>query len=189
MEAQTMETFTVEQMQEAEELAIEVGFNYPFTPVDALAGLALCLLCIAQGTDEPQYSEQQLEEAGTFILENHQFSQDFPYSKQEIVEDILERRRAIVEHHSTPRSKPSPYSAIHQLIIHQQDDLIELDGFLLREGDRAEIRLVDSWVPGVIAHDDQLGWYFLTSGWVGVRLQTGFVARLISLREDPSLSV
>ena len=70
-----------------------------------------------------------------------------------------------------------------QLIVHQKDGLLELDGFLLQSGDRAEIRLMGSWIPGVIAHDRQ-GWYFLTRDGVGIRLQTGLPASLLSLSLD-----
>ena len=48
-----------------------------------------------------------------------------------------------------------------RLIHHQQYSQLELDGFLLQHGDRVEIRILGSWVPGQVAHD-QYGWYFLT---------------------------
>jgi hypothetical protein len=67
-----------------------------------------------------------------------------------------------------------------QLIIHEKDGLLELDGFLLQTGDQVEIRLVGAFVPGIIAHDRR-GWYFLTSDRVGIRLQTGLFAHLSSL--------
>jgi len=70
-----------------------------------------------------------------------------------------------------------------QLIVHQNEGLLELDGFLLQSGDRAEVRLVGSWIPGMIAHD-QSGWYFLTRDEVGVRLRTGLLARLLSLSSE-----
>jgi Domain of unknown function (DUF5348) len=70
-----------------------------------------------------------------------------------------------------------------RLIVHQKDGLLELDGFLLQVGDRVEIRLIGSWVPGTIAHDRQ-GWYFLTPDQVGIRLQTGLFARLLSLSSE-----
>jgi hypothetical protein len=69
-----------------------------------------------------------------------------------------------------------------RLIVHQKDGLLELDGFLLHAGDRAEIRVIGFWIPGIIAHDKK-GWYFLTSGQVGIRLQTGLVAHLLLLAE------
>jgi Domain of unknown function (DUF5348) len=67
-----------------------------------------------------------------------------------------------------------------QLIIHEKDGLLELDGFLLQIGDQVEIRLIGAFVPGIIDHDQQ-GWYFLTRDRVGIRLQTGLLARLFSL--------
>ena len=67
-------------------------------------------------------------------------------------------------------------------MVHQQDGLLELDGFLLQPGDRAEIRVLGSWVPGIIARDKR-GWYFLTSDQMGIRLQTGVLTRLHSLSE------
>jgi len=70
-----------------------------------------------------------------------------------------------------------------QLIIHQKDDLLELDGFLLQVGDQVELRLIGVFVPGVIDRDQQ-GWYFLTKDRAGIRLQTGLIARLISLSPE-----
>jgi hypothetical protein len=67
-----------------------------------------------------------------------------------------------------------------QLIIHEKDGLLELDSFLLQVGDQVEIHLIGAFVPGIIAHD-QRGWYFLTRDRVGIRLQTGLLARLFSL--------
>ncbi len=74
-----------------------------------------------------------------------------------------------------------------KLIVHEKDGLLELDGFLLQTGDQVEIRLLGAFVPGIIAHDQQ-GWYFLTRGRVGIRLQTGLLARLFSLssQSEPS---
>jgi hypothetical protein len=73
-----------------------------------------------------------------------------------------------------------------QLIVHEKDGLLELDGFLLQTGDQVEIRLIGALVPGIIAHD-QGGWYFLTRDRVGIRLQTGLLACLFSLssQSDP----
>jgi hypothetical protein len=74
-----------------------------------------------------------------------------------------------------------------QIIIHKKDGLLELDGFLLEAGDRVEIRLFGAFIPGIIAHD-QRGWYFLTSDQVGIRLQTGLLARLSRLSSQSSPS-
>jgi uncharacterized protein DUF5348 len=67
-----------------------------------------------------------------------------------------------------------------RLIIFQQDGILELDGFPLQIGDRVEILLLGSWVAGTIAHDEQ-GWYVVTREWLGIRLQTGVIACLLSL--------
>lgn len=67
-----------------------------------------------------------------------------------------------------------------RLIVHQQEGRLEMDGFLLRSGDRVEIRLLGIWFPGSIDHD-QHGWYFLTTYHMGIRLYTGLSARALSL--------
>jgi hypothetical protein len=67
-----------------------------------------------------------------------------------------------------------------RLIIFQQDGILELDGFPLQIGDWVEILLLDSWVSGIIAHDEQ-GWYMMTRERLGLRLQTGVIACLLSL--------
>lgn len=64
-----------------------------------------------------------------------------------------------------------------------QQDGIELDGFPLEVGDGIAILLLDSWVSGRIAYDEQ-GWCLMAQeGW-GVRLQTGLSARLLSLSSE-----
>lgn len=70
-----------------------------------------------------------------------------------------------------------------RLIYHQQYGLLELDGFLLQQGDQIEIRILGSWISGPVAHD-QFGWYFLTPEQVGIRLRTGLNARLLSLTSE-----
>ena len=70
-----------------------------------------------------------------------------------------------------------------QLIMHQKDSLLELHGFLLQNGDQIAIRLIGTWVCGTIAHD-QWGWYLLIRDGIGIRLQTGLSARLLSLSSD-----
>ena len=67
--------------------------------------------------------------------------------------------------------------------VRKKDSLLELDGFLLHVGDQVEIRLIGAFVPGTVDRDQQ-GWYFLTRDQVGVRLQTGMVARLLSLSSE-----
>jgi hypothetical protein len=72
-----------------------------------------------------------------------------------------------------------------QLIIHQEGNLLELSGLLLKVGDQVEILHLGSWLSGTIAHDQQ-GWYFLTnrnveSSRADIRLQTGITACLTKL--------
>jgi hypothetical protein len=67
-----------------------------------------------------------------------------------------------------------------RLVLFQREGLLELDGLLLQIGDRVEIMLLGAFVPGMIAHNEQ-GWYFLTRERMGIRLQTGLVARLLEL--------
>lgn len=73
-----------------------------------------------------------------------------------------------------------------QIIIHEKDGLLELDGLLLQVGDQVEIRLFGAFILGSIAHD-QRGWYLLTRDRVGIRLQSGLLARLsgLSLQSSP----
>jgi hypothetical protein len=70
-----------------------------------------------------------------------------------------------------------------QLMIFQKEGLLELDGFLLQAGDRVEMLLFGAWVPGSIAHDRR-GWFLLTREGMGIRLQTGLVAHLLSLSSE-----
>jgi hypothetical protein len=86
-----MEDFTIEQMQRAEKLAVETDFDNLLTPVDALSALVHCLFCVVQRTTTPRYTEQQMSEAGVFILQHYPLSGDFPYSNREIIKDILKR--------------------------------------------------------------------------------------------------
>jgi len=67
-----------------------------------------------------------------------------------------------------------------QIIIHQENDLLELNGFLLKVGDRVEVLHLSSWVPGLVAHDEQ-GWHLLTRERMNISLQTGLLACLLSL--------
>jgi hypothetical protein len=72
-----------------------------------------------------------------------------------------------------------------QLIVHQEENLLELSGFLLEEGDQVKILHRGSWISGIIAHDQQ-GWYFLTnenaaSEREDIRLETGLTACLTNL--------
>ena len=67
-----------------------------------------------------------------------------------------------------------------QLILHDKENLLELDGFLLQTGDQVELCLFGTFIPGTIAHN-QRGWYFLTSFQVGIRHQTGLLVHLCEL--------
>src|ERR671931_177999 len=80
----------------------------------------------------------------------------------------------------SPKEKRYNKPNMEQLIIHEKDGLLELNGFLLQTGDQVEIRLMGGFIPGTIAHD-QRGWYLLTSNSVGIRLQAGLHARISSL--------
>jgi len=66
------------------------------------------------------------------------------------------------------------------LIIHHENDLLELNGFLLQVGDRVEILQLSSWIAGILAHDEE-GWHLQTRDRIDIRLQTGLLARLLSL--------
>lgn len=92
METGRKEEFTFEQIQRAERLVIESGFDYIFTPLDALSALTLCLFSVVQETTTPQYTEKQMSDAGVFILQHYPLSEDFPYSNREIIKDILKRK-------------------------------------------------------------------------------------------------
>jgi hypothetical protein len=70
-----------------------------------------------------------------------------------------------------------------RIVLHQKDNLLELDSLFLHTGDRIECLLLGSWVAGEVAHDPQ-GWYLLTRDNVGIRLQTGLISRLLSLSLD-----
>ena len=69
-----------------------------------------------------------------------------------------------------------------QFILHQEGDRLELSGILLKVGDQVEVLHLGSWLTGTVAHDQQ-GWYFLTTYKVGIRLQTGLLARLLQTQE------
>lgn len=67
-----------------------------------------------------------------------------------------------------------------QLTIAQQEGLLELDGLFLHTGDDIEMLLLGSWVPGTISHNER-GWYLAPREGIGIRLQTGLPARILSL--------
>ncbi len=62
------------------------------------------------------------------------------------------------------------------LLYHQEQNYLELNGIILRTGERVEIRVMGYWIPGRI-HKDSEGWYLITSDQMGIRLRSGLVAR------------
>lgn len=87
-----MKRYTFEQMQQAEKLALEIHSEGE-TPLDVLTGLALSLLCVDQGTAQPQYTEKEFEDAGSFLLAHYPLSPDFPFTNSQIAEYILMLKR------------------------------------------------------------------------------------------------
>ena len=62
------------------------------------------------------------------------------------------------------------------LIYHQEQNQLELNGIILRIGERVEIRVMGYWIPGQLRKDSE-GWYLITSDQMGIRLRSGLVAR------------
>src|SRR5262249_2529860 len=62
------------------------------------------------------------------------------------------------------------------LIYHQRQNHLELNGIILRTGEKIEIRVMGYWIPGQL-HKDSEGWYLITSDQMGIRLRSGLVAR------------
>jgi Domain of unknown function (DUF5348) len=89
------------------------------------------------------------------------------------------------------RKRRYPKGCMEQLIIFEQDGSLELDGFPLHIGDRIQILLSGSWVSGSIVRDRLGGWHILTGERASTRLQTGFIARLLSLspETEPQIAV
>ena len=73
---------------------------------------------------------------------------------------------------------------MERLIIFEQDGTLELDGFPLQIGDWIQIFSSDSWISGRIVRDRLGGWHIQTGERTGMRLQTGFIARLLSLSPE-----
>jgi len=73
---------------------------------------------------------------------------------------------------------------MERIIIHSSDDILELNGFSLQNGDTIEILVLGTWLAGVVAHDKR-GWYLQTSPGTGIRLKSGLVTRLGSLSPEP----
>jgi hypothetical protein len=85
--------FTHDQMRRAESAAIEVLKDVPGCgPVEALAALVLCLFTIAQQTSEPVYTPQQENDAGILIMMHYQLSPAFPFSNEEIIDEIKRKK-------------------------------------------------------------------------------------------------
>lgn len=62
------------------------------------------------------------------------------------------------------------------LVYNGEQKRLELKGYPLQQGERIEIRLMGSWIPGSIQLDKG-GWYLLTYDYVGIRLRAGLTAR------------
>lgn len=73
---------------------------------------------------------------------------------------------------------------MERLIIHESDEILELNGFVLQNGDEVELGVLGSWIAGSVAHD-QRGWYLRTSEHAGIRLRTGLAARILWLAPEP----
>jgi hypothetical protein len=73
---------------------------------------------------------------------------------------------------------------MERLIIFEQDGTLELDGFPLQIGDWVQILISGSWISGSIVRDRLGGWHIQTGERTGIRLQTGFIARLLSLSSE-----
>ena len=71
-------------------------------------------------------------------------------------------------------------SVMEPIVIHSTENLLDLGGFLLQDGDGIELLIIGTWVSGILSRDRR-GWYLQTSSQVGIRLKTGLVARLRSL--------
>lgn len=94
-----MEKFTVEQFQKAEQLAVETlratekETGQTCTPLEALYALSHCLFCTIQGTDNPSSTKEEMNGVGFILLLYHAWSKDFPYTAQQIIDDILARKQ------------------------------------------------------------------------------------------------
>lgn len=73
---------------------------------------------------------------------------------------------------------------MERIIVHESDEILELNGFVLQSGDQVEIVVLGSWIAGGVAHD-QRGWYLRTSEHAGIRLRTGLAARILNLAPEP----
>ncbi len=63
------------------------------------------------------------------------------------------------------------------ILVYDSDrDCLLLDGQVLQDGTAIEIRVFDAWIPGFVERDAS-GWSLITHDQVGIRLQTGLLAR------------
>lgn len=92
----------------------------------------------------------------------------------------MEKFSFVTEIRST---KEAFQSVMERLVIHQIEDKLELNGFVLQNGDGIEILVLGTWLAGVVAHDKR-GWYLETTPEIGIRLKTGLAARLGSLAPE-----
>lgn len=85
--------YTHEQMRRAEALAAEILRDVPEAdPVAALATLTLCLFSVVQGTYDPQFTDQQQNDAGILILMHYHLGPNFPFTNQQIIDAIKQKK-------------------------------------------------------------------------------------------------
>src|SRR6478735_2891070 len=70
---------------------------------------------------------------------------------------------------------------VGSLIYDDTRNCLILDGYELSQSDNIEIRVFGSWIPGQVAIDSA-GWYLVTLDQVGIRLQSGLLARSCEFR-------
>lgn len=63
------------------------------------------------------------------------------------------------------------------LVYDGERNCLLLEGQVLQDGSRIEIRVFDAWIPGLIERDSG-GWFLITHDQVGIRLHTGLPARM-----------
>lgn len=70
---------------------------------------------------------------------------------------------------------------VGSLIYDDARNCLILDGYELSQGENIEIHVFGSWIPGQVAIDSA-GWYLVTLDQVGIRLQSGLLARSCEFR-------
>lgn len=78
-------------------------------------------------------------------------------------------------------------SVMKRFMYSQTHHQLELDGSPLHCGEALEVRILGSWVFGVLAHD-QSGWYLITQEQSEIRLQAGLVGRVAPVSPPSSSS-